>query len=143
MSRVIVIEYYYIFFFKQKTAYEMRISDWSSDVCSSDLGQPKSAGGAFHGIQCKGKDSRYGGEVTEEKLRAEIAKAEEFDPPLANWTLVTTAKKDAAIQEVARKISVERAAAGKFRSEERLVGKGVVSTCRSGWWPYNKKKKRE
>src|SRR3546814_3834570 len=27
----------FIFFFKQKTAYEMRISDWSSDVCSSDL----------------------------------------------------------------------------------------------------------
>src|SRR3546814_9032731 len=27
----------YFFFFKQKTAYEMRISDWSSDVCSSDL----------------------------------------------------------------------------------------------------------
>src|SRR3546814_14846980 len=27
----------YVFFFKQKTAYEMRISDWSSDVCSSDL----------------------------------------------------------------------------------------------------------
>src|SRR3546814_1014294 len=29
--------YFIIFFFKQKTAYEMRISDWSSDVCSSDL----------------------------------------------------------------------------------------------------------
>src|SRR3546814_8275508 len=28
---------YYFFFFKQKAAYEMRISDWSSDVCSSDL----------------------------------------------------------------------------------------------------------
>src|SRR3546814_3978236 len=28
----------HFFFFKQKTAYEMRISDWSSDVCSSDLG---------------------------------------------------------------------------------------------------------
>src|SRR3546814_5464013 len=28
---------YIVFFFKQKTAYEMRISDWSSDVCSSDL----------------------------------------------------------------------------------------------------------
>src|SRR3546814_14487425 len=28
-----------IFFFKQKTAYEMRISDWSSDVCSSDLSE--------------------------------------------------------------------------------------------------------
>src|SRR3546814_5558089 len=29
--------YSFFFFFKQKTAYEMRISDWSSDVCSSDL----------------------------------------------------------------------------------------------------------
>src|SRR3546814_13719124 len=28
---------FFVFFFKQKTAYEMRISDWSSDVCSSDL----------------------------------------------------------------------------------------------------------
>src|SRR3546814_6269427 len=28
---------FFLFFFKQKTAYEMRISDWSSDVCSSDL----------------------------------------------------------------------------------------------------------
>src|SRR3546814_18952951 len=28
---------YFVLFFKQKTAYEMRISDWSSDVCSSDL----------------------------------------------------------------------------------------------------------
>src|SRR3546814_1129071 len=30
----------FFFFFKQKTAYEMRISDWSSDVCSSDLVHP-------------------------------------------------------------------------------------------------------
>src|SRR3546814_8959389 len=34
------------FFFKQKTAYEMRISDWSSDVCSSDLNSA-----IFPGIQ--------------------------------------------------------------------------------------------
>src|SRR3546814_2468490 len=33
----------FVFFFKQKTAYEMRISDWSSDVCSSDLGITVSA----------------------------------------------------------------------------------------------------
>src|SRR3546814_10500481 len=33
--------YWWFFFFKQKTAYEMRISDWSSDVCSSDLYRPK------------------------------------------------------------------------------------------------------
>src|SRR3546814_7921418 len=35
----------FFFFFKQKTSYEMRISDWSSDVCSSDLGF---AGAQFH-----------------------------------------------------------------------------------------------
>src|SRR3546814_17476767 len=34
------------FFFKQKTAYEMRISDWSSDVCSSDLTWPRSCASA-------------------------------------------------------------------------------------------------
>src|SRR3546814_5776429 len=32
-----VLSFCFFFFFKQKTAYEMRISDWSSDVCSSDL----------------------------------------------------------------------------------------------------------
>src|SRR3546814_1867642 len=31
----------FFFFFKQKTAYEMRISDWSSDVCSSDLSRDR------------------------------------------------------------------------------------------------------
>src|SRR3546814_16469363 len=36
--------YIFIFFFKQKTAYEMRISDWSSDVCSSDLPAPTVGG---------------------------------------------------------------------------------------------------
>src|SRR3546814_18439460 len=35
--RTASILYTYFFFFKQKTAYELRISDWSSDVCSSDL----------------------------------------------------------------------------------------------------------
>src|SRR3546814_1095784 len=38
-----IFSVFYFFFFKQKTAYEMRISDWSSDVCSSDL-----ALGLFH-----------------------------------------------------------------------------------------------
>src|SRR3546814_2251894 len=35
---MVVLRCLLVFFFKQKTAYEMRISDWSSDVCSSDLG---------------------------------------------------------------------------------------------------------
>src|SRR3546814_4201681 len=37
MTAYDIVAVHYIFFFKQKTAYEMRISDWSSDVCSSDL----------------------------------------------------------------------------------------------------------
>src|SRR3546814_3374321 len=40
--------YVFFFFFKQKTAYEMRISDWSSDVCSSDL-QPSLLDETPHG----------------------------------------------------------------------------------------------
>src|SRR3546814_3987044 len=49
-SCVSVLVFVFFFFFKQKTAYEMRISDWSSDVCSSDLtrtpGRGSVAGGA-------------------------------------------------------------------------------------------------
>src|SRR3546814_7990718 len=46
------------FFFKQKTAYELRISDWSSDVCSSDLiralqGTPEAKGETAHGSCCR------------------------------------------------------------------------------------------
>src|SRR3546814_11016075 len=39
--------FFLIFFFKQKTAYEMRISDWSSDVCSSDLLKGQGGGSLF------------------------------------------------------------------------------------------------
>src|SRR3546814_17986419 len=46
-SFFVLICLYYFFFFKQKTAYEMRISDWSSDVCSSDL---RCRDGAFIGV---------------------------------------------------------------------------------------------
>src|SRR3546814_10789072 len=49
---VMVVDIYrslLFFFFKQKTAYEMRISDWSSDVCSSDLHPDlPGAGGKVH-----------------------------------------------------------------------------------------------
>src|SRR3546814_4400140 len=44
MCGIVII---YFFFFKQKTAYEMRISDWSSDVCSSDLGLDREVLRAF------------------------------------------------------------------------------------------------
>src|SRR3546814_3916305 len=40
---VCMVCYVYVFFFKQKTEYEVRISDWSSDVCSSDLARQEEA----------------------------------------------------------------------------------------------------
>src|SRR3546814_13500607 len=54
-----MIGVFFLFFFKQKTAYEMRISDWSSDVCSSDLcklggggaGGYVSFGGGYAGVE--------------------------------------------------------------------------------------------
>src|SRR3546814_6260088 len=48
---------YDFFFFKQKTAYEMRISDWSSDVCSSDLFRPA------EGRSCAEQHGRIGAGV--------------------------------------------------------------------------------
>src|SRR3546814_12601813 len=47
----------YFFFFKQKTAYEMRISDWSSDACSSDLREgPHPLGRAARAARCAQAD---------------------------------------------------------------------------------------
>src|SRR3546814_2251235 len=51
-----VVIFVIFFFFKQKTAYEMRISDWSSDVCSSDLVLP-----AVHEVPRRGTGSRSQG----------------------------------------------------------------------------------
>src|SRR3546814_12557196 len=48
------MSFYCFFFFKQKTAYEMRISDWSSDVCSSDLVSEPLAGHARGKCDTKG-----------------------------------------------------------------------------------------
>src|SRR3546814_1360612 len=42
IGEIVVLHHLVVFCFKQKTAYEMRISDWSSDVCSSDLDQSTS-----------------------------------------------------------------------------------------------------
>src|SRR3546814_5324031 len=64
----------YFFFFKQKTAYEMRISDWSSDVCSSDLLLRRmKAGVTVHGFRSGFRDwsaecTGYAHEVAEMAL---------------------------------------------------------------------------
>src|SRR3546814_10528536 len=52
---VSVLYVLFVFFFKQKTAYDMRISDWSSDVCSSDLldGNVEAAGRLVHEYEAR------------------------------------------------------------------------------------------
>src|SRR3546814_6210779 len=57
------------FFFKQKTAYEMRISDWSSDVCSSDLVQ---CSGRLGGAEMARTEWYREGRVPLHTLRADI-----------------------------------------------------------------------
>src|SRR3546814_10163152 len=53
-----------VFFFKQKTAYELRISDWSSDVCSSDLAQAAGRSGLRPGLVQPGiQHAREGGQA--------------------------------------------------------------------------------
>src|SRR3546814_10547964 len=102
-------------FFKQKTAYEMRISDWSSDVCSSDLGVAVTEG---HGIGATGC--------------VEPAKGVAAG---ARGLVVET--EGAGLVVAGDVVSAERRAAAAARSEERRVGKECVSTCRSQWLPYH------
>src|SRR3546814_2646018 len=93
------------FFFKQKTAYEMRISDWSSDVCSSDLDDP-----AF--IRAATTPKRGIGQATLQVLG-----------------------QYAAQREVSLLAAVAESGLESLRSEERRVGKECVSTCRARWSP--------
>src|SRR3546814_7513802 len=102
------------FFFKQKTAYEMRISDWSSDVCSSDLYQYP--GGKFRiRLAC----------VTPRKHGVAPRSV-----PVHRMVPVWSSQPEPDISPTAR-------AQRTRRSEERRVGKECVSTCRSRWSPYH------
>src|SRR3546814_11352745 len=106
------------FFFKQKTAYEMRISDWSSDVCSSDLEDAA----ACQNEACLGR-----GELVVRRSRHRSG---------ANFGRGRLG--DDAAQR-ARRINVDLGFVNLVdgRSEERRVGKECVSTCRSRWSPYH------
>src|SRR3546814_9549173 len=102
---------YLVVFFKQKTAYEMRISDWSSDVCSSDLADARAAAGdedgVAAGLHCA---SPWGGE----KAKYSYTLQKKVGTPKCH--------------------SYPKERIG-FRSEESRVGKECVSTCRSRWSP--------
>src|SRR3546814_18472529 len=104
----------------------MRISDWSSDVCSSDLMKD---------------DSEFLGTVAkdvEQHLPADADKA------VARRTIDLAAVMDLNVVPVREAISnrpradrVVRLQVSDGRSEERRVGKECVSTCRSRWLPYH------
>src|SRR3546814_1018517 len=102
------------FFFKQKTAYEMRISDWSSDVCSSDLVVALAQYGVSQAV------ATLGTATTPDHAELLFRSAPDvyfcFDGDRAGLAAAWK-----ALESV--------------RSEERRVGKEGVSTCRSRWSP--------
>src|SRR3546814_1653242 len=100
-------------FFKQKTAYERRISDWSSDVCSSDRVCGK----------CYGRDLARGTIVNIGEAVGVIA-AQSIGEPGTQLTMRTFHIGGAA-----------QRGAEQNRSEERRVGKEGVSTGRFRWSP--------
>src|SRR3546814_13426417 len=101
----------------------MRISDWSSDVCSSDL--IGGAIGAVHGIVQM--PLRLVGSGRNEPLR-------EFEPADDDREHIVEIMGDTTGQ-LTDGFHLLRLA--KLRSEARRVGKECVSTCRSRWSPYH------
>src|SRR3546814_9181561 len=106
----VVLLCFFLFFFKQKTAYEMRICDWSSDVCSSDL---HALGRLLERVFASGYRSGHG-----TYLPAPAARP----PP-------ELSRNGRATWHGSRRCVKRR----HPRSEERRVGKECVSTCRSRW----------
>src|SRR3546814_2969315 len=102
----------YFCFFKQKTAYEMRISDWSSDVCSSDLVGGRRAFRRQHGGHREDAGDRL------DRLLRRLAQGFQPGPALR---LHLDGEQDVPLAHL------------QARSEERRVGKECVSTCRSRW----------
>ena len=69
---------------------------------------------SWAGVQCKGKDLYTNQTVTEKELLKEVEKAKTFEPALSSWILATTGKKDAAIEEKARKLTTKHLQQGLF-----------------------------
>jgi hypothetical protein len=73
--------------------------------CGVDIYGRPNQGVAWAGIQCKGRNNLSCQTVTQDELLAEVEKAKSFKPLLSDYTIATTAPRDAAIQEVAREIT--------------------------------------
>src|SRR3546814_3348281 len=85
------------FFFKQKTAYEMRISDWSSDVCSSDLHEE-----AAHRI------AEIGAQHMAREPRRECRFGDPIAVPIAGATAFGEPRSDRDIEQIGRASGRER-----------------------------------
>src|SRR3546814_20183885 len=101
----------------------MRISDWSSDVCSSDLYNRKLAANGRFTLPNAAAQRRW---------NTASGKARFIAHPLRDDTPVALARK----QHGDAVLTLMTIRAHDQRSEERRVGKECVSTCRSRWSPY-------
>src|SRR3546814_13439630 len=115
----------------------MRSSDWSSDVCSSDLLRHQRV--PVHGRLAKAGAQRVMMSAEPIQLRAQIVQMSKIayaDGPSADLVLIGGANAPARGADLASatRIPTQRI---KVRSEERRVGKECVSTCRSRWSPYH------
>src|SRR3546814_15787801 len=137
------------FFFKQKTAYEMRISDWSSDVCSSDL-RALSGGHQRGDARCRGQGDRR----LAERRHADDRPVDLSPRHRQQRPQLAARRSRNGLTAMARTGGTSRTGAFGFaclallpllagcasvipasgRSEERRVGKEVVLTCISRWW---------
>jgi hypothetical protein len=70
--------------------------------------------GLLEGVQCKGKDARYGHSVTADELKDEVNRALTFTPPLSHYYLVTSGVADVRVQAEARRINEAHKKAGRF-----------------------------
>src|SRR3546814_7346060 len=109
----------FVFFFKQKTAYEMRISDWSSDVCSSDLKHCDRTTSTRCFIHPKSNSAR----------RRERFWKRWNASSRRGWCSIRF--RNCGCSPEIRCATVAR------RSEERRVGQECVSTCRTRWSLYH------
>src|SRR3546814_12184722 len=112
----------------------MRISDWSSDVCSSDL-----ANAALRNERLKGYEAGIDLAPAHDIALSLTLFDNRVEHAVANVTLTPTLRQRQNIDAVEAR-GVELSAGirrGIVRSEERRVGKECVSTCRSRWSPYH------
>src|SRR3546814_18798527 len=114
----------------------MRISDWSSDVCSSDLR-------AFRGPvpQPVGRRQRRPGSSGRPHRRRLAQRATGRHADRQTSKAITLCLSKDSGRQIVRRRSTTTKGEDNERSEERRVGKECVSTSRSRWSPYHYKKK--